>query len=378
MTFIFFNLLANSILSLGCGLMIVSFFIWLFRVETGRWKLFLLSLPFIKIIYDLVAGVPTHSVLFSGVDPYSLPPKHQTLSIAFGIDGWKPYWSTLFSVRKLDGQELNSSIGDYLLLWLHRSYGQNLPLMIVSAVLTVSFTLIGIRIVQGIRFERRRRADKKSAQAFRTERLGRRSVNIYISEGFSGSPFTGGVFRPYICVPQDAASRLSPQELDAVIAHELGHVRYYDLLVTITIQTIGDLFWFIPGYRWLSRKIDRMREVVADSYVLERGLNPNLLAFALLKLHELPSTADHFILYSAFFREKSLLKERVGRLLGNIQDPSPRFGWQRKSVRYALTIFIALLVMNSVIGGNYSNQSMREAPEWFDKLVEPILGPTNR
>ncbi len=44
MTFIFFNLLVNSILSLAIGLMLVYFFIWFFRVETGRWKVFLLSL----------------------------------------------------------------------------------------------------------------------------------------------------------------------------------------------------------------------------------------------------------------------------------------------------------------------------------------------
>lgn len=77
MTFIFFNLLVNSILSLVIGLIIVYFFIWFFRIETERWKVFILSLPFVKILYDVVRGVPEKSILFSGVDPFNLPPKHQ-------------------------------------------------------------------------------------------------------------------------------------------------------------------------------------------------------------------------------------------------------------------------------------------------------------
>ncbi|MFN7728075.1 MAG: hypothetical protein ACK5P7_02850 [Bdellovibrio sp.] len=86
MTFIFFNLLVNSILSLLIGLMVVYFFIWFFRIEMGRWNMFLLSLPFVKIVYDFARGVPEKSVLFSGVDPFSLPPKHQLLSIGAGSD----------------------------------------------------------------------------------------------------------------------------------------------------------------------------------------------------------------------------------------------------------------------------------------------------
>ena len=136
MTFIFFNLLVNSILSLAIGLMLVYFFIWFFRVNTGRWKVFLLSLPFVKIIYDFARGVPEKSVLFSGVDPFSLPPKHQLLSIGAGFDGWTPYVSTVFSVNALDGKVYNSSIGDYLLIWLHRTFGNEIPLVIASSVLS--------------------------------------------------------------------------------------------------------------------------------------------------------------------------------------------------------------------------------------------------
>lgn len=370
MTFIFFNLLVNSILSLAIGLMLVYFFIWFFRVETGRWKVFLLSLPFVKIIYDFARGVPEKSVLFSGVDPFSLPPKHQLLSIGAGFDGWTPYVSTVFSVNALDGKVYNSSIGDYLLIWLHRTFGNEIPLIIVSSVLSVSLALLTIRIVQYYNFEKRRRKDRASCSTFKTMTVGRRPVDVYISNHFSGTPFTGGIIKPYICLPEDAIQKLTPEELDAVIAHEMGHVRYYDLLVTVFIQGLGDLFWFVPGYRWLSRKIDRLREVVADSWAVSSNVKPHFLASALLKLKEIPEGSDRFVLYSAFFREKSLLKERVERLVGDVKEKRPRFGWQNRWVRYGVTIFISVVVLNSVFGGNFKNEAVMKAPEWIENLFK--------
>ena len=84
MTVIFFNLLVNSMFSVVCGFTVASFFIWLFQVPTGPWKLFLLSLPFVKVVYDCLRGVPANSVLLAGLDPFSLPPYHQVLMIGAG------------------------------------------------------------------------------------------------------------------------------------------------------------------------------------------------------------------------------------------------------------------------------------------------------
>lgn len=370
MTFVFFNLLVNSIFSLLIGLMLVYFFIWFFRVETGRWKLTLLSLPFVKIVYDFARGVPEKSVLFSGVDPFTLPPKHQLLSIGAGFDGWTPFVSTVFSVNALDGKTYNSSIGDYLVIWIHRKFGSEVPIVIVSSVLAISLTLLVIRLVQYYRFEKRRRRDRETLDSFRPATTGLRTVDIYVSPNFSGTPFTGGLIKPYICLPEDATQKLEPKELDAVIAHEMGHVRYYDLVVTVVIQGLGDLFWFVPGYRWLSRKIDRLREIVADSWAVSSNIEPQFLASALLKLKEIPESNERFVLYSAFFREKSLLKERIERLVGNINEQSPRFGWQNPWLRYGVTIFISVVVLNSVFGGNFKNEAVMKAPEWIEKLFK--------
>lgn len=370
MALIFFNLLVNSIFSLMTGLILVYFFIWLFQVETGRWKIFLLSLPIIKLVFDFARGVPEQSVLFSGVDPFSLPPKHQILSIGAGFDGWSPHVSNVLSVNDLGGKIYHSSVGDYFVIWIQRTFGGDAPLLVVFLVLAISFFLLTFRVNQYFRFEKKRREERAALSPLKTLEAGTRSVDIYISPSFSGTPFTGGIFEPYICLPEDAVKKLSPEELNAVIAHEMEHVRYYDLVVTVLIRGVGDLFWFVPGYRWLIRKIDRLREVAADSWALSSETESYFLASALLKLKELPEGGEHLVLYSAFFREKALLRERIERLIGQVKEERPRFGWQNRWLRFVLLFFISAVIFNSVFGGNFQKVAVVKLPEWLENSLK--------
>lgn len=350
---VFFNLFANATFSLLAGLAVVGFFIWLFRIETGRWKLFLLSLPFVKILFDFFRGIPADSVLLSGIDPFALPPGYQTFFVGAGANLWGPFVNAVFSVRDFSGREFGASIGDYLLIWTHKSVGEWAPLLFVGLVLAVSLFMIAFRTVQAVRFERNRRRDRARSPSLRRIDLGLRSVDVYLSEGFSGSPFTGGVLKPYICFPADSYESLSAHEREAVIAHEVSHVRQFDLLTTLFVQAVGDLFWFIPGYRSLSTRIDRMREIVADQRAVSMGADPTSLASALIKLKELPDRTDGWLLYSAFFREKSLLKERVRRLISPNGEKSPRLGWNYLWVRVVVTFWIGVAVLMSTFGGNH-------------------------
>lgn|GEM_PF-983820 len=369
-TSIFFNLLLNSVFSMALALSLVYIFIWFFRVGTDRWKLILLSLPFIKIVYDSLRGVPEKSILFSGVDPFTLPPRHQILSVGAGFDKWTPFISTVFSVQGPNGKTYHSSVGDYVLIWVNRTFGPQASSIVVFAALATSFTLLARRLIHYRNFEIRRRSDRKSQTSFKVQKLGRRSIDIYISDKFSGSPFTGGFRSPYICLPKDAVGSLNKNELNAVIAHEMAHIRYYDLIFTIAVQALGDLFWFIPGYRWLSRKIDRMREIAADEWATSIHHEPQCLASALLKLKDVPEVKSRFTMYSGFFREKSLIKDRIERLLGITCEKQPRFGWQIRLFRYGATALISIVILHSVFGGNFRSNEIREAPRWLTQLLK--------
>jgi len=368
---IFFNLFVNSVFSLLAGILVVLFFIWFFRIQTGPLKLFLLSAPFLKIVYDFFRGLPKDSVLLAGVNPLSLPPKHQYLTVSGDMSFWGPALKVQFSAKDLDGQLYATSIGDYLVLWIKNHLGTNIPMIILTFVLAVSLTLLATRISSVVRFEIKRRADRKIAKHLFNHQLRWRIVDVYISDQFSGTPFTGGILNPYICIPSDAEKNLNKEEVDAVIAHEMAHIKQFDLVGTIFVKVLGDIFWFIPGYRTLSKKIDRMREVIADEWAVKAGANPNLLASALVKLKEIPDSNDRFILYSAFFREKSLLKARVHRLLENETEMKSRFGWSKPYVHYPMAAWIFTCVFFTTFGGNHSVSKM-ENPKFIERLFKKI------
>lgn len=364
----FINLLVNSVFSLAAGLLVVCFFIWFFRIENGPWKLAFLSFPFLKIIYDFMRGLPQDSILYSGLDPFTLPPKHHLLRLDTGFGYWGPTFNASFSVKDINGQEFATSIGDHLAIWLQRTYGEKILLVILFTAIAVAILFLVSRIRQIFQFESRRKSDRIDGQELPFEFTRKEHVDIYISKAFSGSPFTGGTFKPYICIPWDAYQKLDPEELGAVIAHEIGHIRQFDLLITIFIQILGDLFWFIPGYRLLNSKIDRLREIVADQWAVRSGIDPLLLASALLKLKDIPEPADRTVLYSAFFRQKSLLKTRIELLLGKTANKIPRFGWQFRWLRVIVAVWTFTAVMLATLGGNRSVVYLAES-SWLDNWL---------
>lgn len=353
-TLLFFNLFANATFSLWMGLFIVFVFNKIFRIPTGPWKLSLFMLPFIKVVFDFFMGVPTSSILYKNINPFTIKPGMQEFTLGVGAGYFGPSIRFLFAVKDENHNRLGASAGDYLYYWLSHKLGPMAPSFILIALICISSIFLIRRLSEASRFEMLRRKDRRSSLPFQTIKVGFRKVDIYLSERFTGTPFTGGVFRPYIAIPEETYNMLSKAEVDAVIAHELGHVRQYDVAFTMFIQVLGDIFWFVPGYRRLSRKIDRLREIVADQFAVQSGISGEYLASALLKLKEFPQNTSRFILYSAFTREKSLLKVRINNLLGDKAEKNERFGWRYLTVRIVVTFWIVGAVLTSNLAGNHT------------------------
>ena len=108
-------------------------------------------------------------------------------------------------------------------------------------------------------------------------------------------PCVIGIFRPMVLLPVSCLSRLSLEELEAVVAHELAHVRRYDVLQTYLIAVIRAGLFFNPFVQGLGRhyavECERACDDLAASWVAERrnlatallklGLRPHHNAFAL-------------------------------------------------------------------------------------------------
>jgi uncharacterized protein (TIGR03435 family) len=97
-------------------------------------------------------------------------------------------------------------------------------------------------------------------------------------------PGVFGVFRTVLLLPEGIQDRLEPLEFQAVLAHEMCHVRRRDNLATIFHMIVECLFWFHPLVWWLGARLVEERERACDEEVLRLGHDPQLYAEGILKV----------------------------------------------------------------------------------------------
>jgi len=130
-------------------------------------------------------------------------------------------------------------------------------------------------------------------------RLGiRRVIELRIVDALA-SPITAGWLRPVVLVPASLVTGMPPALLDALLAHELAHVRRYDYLVNLLQNTIEILLFYHPVVWWLSRRIRQERELIADAMAADATGEPKQLAEALSELEKLQFAAPRMALGAA-------------------------------------------------------------------------------
>ena len=92
-----------------------------------------------------------------------------------------------------------------------------------------------------------------------------------------------GIFRPVLLLPENIANGIDKNELDAIIAHEICHVRRRDNLTAAIHMVVEAAFWFYPLLRWIGWQLLAERERACDENVLQAGTNPATYAEAILQ-----------------------------------------------------------------------------------------------
>jgi D-alanyl-D-alanine endopeptidase (penicillin-binding protein 7) len=119
-----------------------------------------------------------------------------------------------------------------------------------------------------------------------------RHVRLRIVDSLA-SPITAGFWRPVVLVPAALVTGMPPALLEALLAHELGHVRRHDYLVNLVQNVIEALLFYHPAVWWISHRIRLEREQIADDFAA-RGLGePRRLARALSELERLQFSGHH-------------------------------------------------------------------------------------
>lgn len=140
----------------------------------------------------------------------------------------------------------------------------------------------------------------------------RRTVDFYISNRVSG-PITLGFFKPIVLVPASFFSGLSAAQIDAILLHEIAHIRRHDYLINLFQTTIRVVLFFHPAVHYISRKIDHDREHACDDYAVALTKDPENLARGLAALR-LSKPIPHLAL--AADNGQTPLIARIKRLSG--------------------------------------------------------------
>src|ERR1700744_986335 len=142
----------------------------------------------------------------------------------------------------------------------------------------------------------------------------KRGVHL-LESTFVKVPMVIGHLKPVILIPMGLLAGLPAAQVEAVLLHELAHIRRHDYFVNF-LQTLAEtVFFFNPGLLWISSLLRDERENCCDDIALAQTKNKTEFVQALIsfKEHALYGTAYQM----AFPGKKNHLLRRVTRILNN-------------------------------------------------------------
>lgn len=129
------------------------------------------------------------------------------------------------------------------------------------------------------------------------------------------SPMVFGYIKPVILFPLGVVNMLSTSEVEAILAHELAHIKRHDYLVNLFQIFSEIIFYFHPGIWYISSRIRFERENCCDDMAIEYTKNSLTYAKTLVKMQEL--NIKNIKPGLAFSGDKNAFSNRVKRLLGS-------------------------------------------------------------
>jgi beta-lactamase regulating signal transducer with metallopeptidase domain len=143
------------------------------------------------------------------------------------------------------------------------------------------------------------------------QRMGLTRVIRYCESIRLDAPAVAGWIRPVVLLPMTAITGLNEEQLGAVIAHELAHIRRHDAFVQLFQVGVETLLFYHPAVWWLGKRIRTERENCCDDVAVALCGSPVTYANALTSM-----AASKAAPQLAMAINRSPLVDRISRLLG--------------------------------------------------------------
>jgi beta-lactamase regulating signal transducer with metallopeptidase domain len=202
----------------------------------------------------------------------------------------------------------------------------------------------------------------------------RRRVRVFLVH-WTDTAQTVGFIRPLIFLPVALLTRLSPQQVETILLHELQHIRRNDYLINIGMMIFRTLFFFNPFARLFFRAVTKERELACDDSVLQWNYPVPVYAEALFALESFRQTSAFSL--AADGNNPRLLADRIRRVAGlPASGRSPRTALLGFSLMAALFLMAAhFFTPFSRPGGNIESRSRQAAtvPSRQPEAIRTIL-----
>ncbi|HSI77270.1 MAG TPA: M56 family metallopeptidase [Lunatimonas sp.] len=138
-------------------------------------------------------------------------------------------------------------------------------------------------------------------------------------------PLTYGIWKPVILIPASLILQLTPAQLEAILVHELAHIKRQDYAVNLIQCALEVIFFYHPVFWWINYTIRESRESVADDTAINNGISAKNLAFGLANtLNHSSTTPPEMAMAST--GQKTPTLTRIKRIMGYktpYSQPSP-------------------------------------------------------
>jgi beta-lactamase regulating signal transducer with metallopeptidase domain/peptidoglycan/xylan/chitin deacetylase (PgdA/CDA1 family) len=161
-------------------------------------------------------------------------------------------------------------------------------------------------------------------------------------------PAVVGHVRPLILVPASAFAGLTPQQLEAIIAHELAHVRRYDYLVNLLQTAAETLLFYHPAVWWVSKRARAEREHACDDAAVRCVGDVLLYARSLAALEQVRANGGARASSLALAADGGSLLRRIQRLVGAGPGPARKGGRVAARAPLASAALLALLACGAL------------------------------
>ena len=172
----------------------------------------------------------------------------------------------------------------------------------------------------------------------------KREVGIYLSAVVK-APLTIGFIKPLILIPLASLNHLTTDQMEAVILHELAHIKRFDYLFNLFLALIDITLFFNPFAILISRHIKRERENCCDDWVLQYKYNAASYANALLQIAVFQSPSSLFALQAA--DNRYFLLNRIKRMIEKKETTFFNYRYQVMALFVMLSVVSSLAIISS-------------------------------